>query len=475
MRPSDFLKSFFAFTLVLVAMSAMAQQPNINYFRPWGQDGVNMFESPKGENAPFEGLKVRVGGAFTQQLQMLNHENPDAVFAPAANDSTVNLNELYPLGGGFNLATANLNLDVQLGDGIRLCLENYMSSRHHQEFWVKGGYIQFDKLPFFGSPEFWTKYITAKVGHMEINYGDQHFRRTDNGNSLFNPFVGETILDAFATEIGGELYFKHPSGILAMLGVSAGLINGDVRDYPSEVGSGISYNADGDPYTKGPSIYGKLGIDRKFGDDFRLRLTGSIYMNNNTIRNTLYAGDRTGARYYQAMDLAFVRDNKGNLTLSGGKPTLNGVGASGSTGNFTSGRINPGFTNEITAIMVNALIKYKGLELFGTYETASGLKAGETEDRQFGQFSAELTYRFLKNEQLFIGGRYNSASGDLGGALAGTDISINRMAAVLGWFITPNLLAKVEYVNQTYVDFPTSDYRSGGKFSGIMIEAAVGF
>lgn len=475
MKQSICFPGIFIFILTLSAISAMAQQPTINYFRPWGQDGVNMFETPKDELAPYEGLKVRVGGAFTQQFQMLNHENPDAAFSPALNDSTVNLNELYPLGSGFNLATANLNLDVQLGDGIRLSLENYMSSRHHQEFWVKGGYIQFDKLPFFGSPEFWTKYLTAKVGHMEINYGDQHFRRTDNGNSLFNPFVGGTILDAFATEIGGELYFKHPSGILAMLGVSAGLINGDVRDYESEVGSGINYNADDEPYGKSPSIYGKLGIDRKLGEDFRLRLTGSVYMNSGTTRNTLYGGDRTGSRYYQAMDLAFVRDNKGNVTLSGGKPTLNGVGASGSTGNFTSGRINPGFTNEITAIMVNALIKFKGLELFGIYETASGLKAGETEDRQFGQFALELTYRFLKNEQLFISGRYNSASGDLGGALAGTDITINRIAGSLGWFITPNLLAKVEYVNQTYVDFPTSDFRHSGKFNGLVIEAAVGF
>ncbi|MEZ4894742.1 MAG: hypothetical protein R2778_17230 [Saprospiraceae bacterium] len=50
---------------------------------------------------------------------------------------------------GFNLAMANLNLDFQVADGIGFCLENYMSSRHHSEFWVKGGYIQIDKLPMF--------------------------------------------------------------------------------------------------------------------------------------------------------------------------------------------------------------------------------------------------------------------------------------------------------------------------------------
>ena len=46
-----------------------------------------------------------------------------------------------------------------------------MSGRHHNETWVKGGYIQFDKCPFKG--EFWQKLMevtTIKVGHMEINY-----------------------------------------------------------------------------------------------------------------------------------------------------------------------------------------------------------------------------------------------------------------------------------------------------------------
>ena len=48
----------------------------------------------------------------------------------------------------------------------------------------------------------------VRVGHMEINYGDAHFRRSDNGNAIYNPFVGNYIMDAFTTEIGGEVYLK---------------------------------------------------------------------------------------------------------------------------------------------------------------------------------------------------------------------------------------------------------------------------
>ena len=50
---------------------------------------------------------------------------------------------------------------------------------------------------------------TLRVGHFEINYGDAHFRRTDNGNAIYNPFVGNYIMDAFTTEIGGEVYLAR--------------------------------------------------------------------------------------------------------------------------------------------------------------------------------------------------------------------------------------------------------------------------
>ncbi len=107
---------------------------------------------------------------------------------------------------GFNLAQANLNFDIQIQDGIRVFLENYMSSRHHNEFWVKGGYIQIDKLPMFGNPEWFTKYLRVKIGHFQPNFGDFQYRRSDGGNTIFNPFAENLILDAFTTEIGGEVY-----------------------------------------------------------------------------------------------------------------------------------------------------------------------------------------------------------------------------------------------------------------------------
>lgn len=433
---------------LLMLTNLMAQQPKIQNFRPYDQEGINVFEPAKEIDEPFEGLKVRVGGSFTQQYQALEHSTEAApnIFTNPADGKDYNLNELYPLGSGFNLATANLNFDFQIEDGIRVSLENYMSSRHHPEFWVKGGYIQVDKLPMFGSPEWFSKYLRVKIGHFQINYGDQQFRRTDNGNAMYNPFVGNTIMDPFTTEIGGEVYLFATKNIMAMAGMTAGLINGDVRDH-----------GDGN---KKPSIYGKLAYDNQISEDFRFRLSGSVYMNSNSPRNTLYGGDRTGSRFYFAMEPVQFRSGNALTTTSGAN-------------RFTSGRIDPGFGNELTSIMINPFVKYKGLELFGTYEIASGKRNAETDSRDFSQYAAEVVYRFLPREQVFIGGRYNQVSGRLQGFAE--DISIDRIEVSAGWFPTKNLLLKGAYVNQTYTDFPTNNIFNGGEFKGFVIEAVVGF
>ena len=64
-------------------------------------------------------------------------------------------------------------------------------------------------------------------------------------------------------------------------------------------------------------------------------------------------------------------------------------------------------------------------------------------------------------------------NGTLDGAT--DEISINRIQASLGWYATKNMMLKVEYVKQQYKDFVATDIRNGAEFSGIMIEAAIGF
>ena len=154
----------------------------------------------EGRRRGVQGLQAGLGAAFTSQVQNLRHRNT----ALPVVVNNVNTNQLQTIGFGFNNSTANLYLNAQLAPGIRVALTTYLSSRHHNETWVKDGYLQIDESPIDFVPlKALMQIVTIRAGHFEINYGDAHFRRSDNGNAIYNPFVGNYILDAFTTEIGG--------------------------------------------------------------------------------------------------------------------------------------------------------------------------------------------------------------------------------------------------------------------------------
>ncbi len=407
-----------------------------SYWRAHDKKGLNVFETTKkADPIPFEGLRLRIGAGFTQEYQNLDHRTSSAV-------------PLYRFGPGFNLAMANLITDVQLADGIRLELTTYLSTRNHNESWVKGGYIQFDKLPFKSA--FFDKlmeYATIKIGHMEINYGDQHFRRSDGGKTIHNAFVENLIVDAFSTEIGGEVYLQK-NGLFGMVGATNGTINSSIgRQKADAEGNSKKY----------PAVYFKGGIDKEIGE-VRIRLTGSAYINNRSQRNVLYGGDRAGSWYWGVMEPASAQAN-------------------------FSGRFNPGFSRSIQAVMLNGFAKLGGLEFFGTYETTkgnSGAAADPTKGipaditkRNMNQTAVEGIYRIGKKENLYVAARYNAVKADLLGYT--NEVKINRTAFAAGWFLTNNILLKGEYVIQNYENFKPTDIRNGGKFDGYVIQAVVGF
>jgi hypothetical protein len=84
-----------------------------------------------------------------------------------------------------------------------------------------------------------------------------------------------------------------------------------------------------------------------------------------------------------------------------------------------------------------------------------------------------IVYRFLADDRVFVAGRYNTVKGELAGIT--NKVSVDRYQVGGGWFITPNVMLKGEWVNQKYNDFPTTDIRSGGKFKGYVIEGVVAF
>jgi len=453
------------FLTALIGMQPMfsnaqvVQQSTMENMRSYGKSGVNVFEPKKEIDTKFDGLKVRFGAGFTQSFQALTHENgqPSAV----SNISKKDTNALYNMSAGFNTAQANWYVDVMLADGIRLNLTSYLSARHHNETWVKGGYIQFDKMPFkSGVFDKIMKYATIKVGHMEINYGDNHYRRSDGGHTLYNPFGENYIIDAFTTEIGGELYGQH-KGFMGMIGVSNGEIKGSVDALTATT---IDPTA-----KKTPAIYGKLAYDKTMDNGFRVRLAASMYNDNSSQSNTLMWGDRTGSNYFMVMERAFLN---GLVTTP-----------SGYTAQAWSGRLNPRLSDKIAAQQFNLLLKYKGAEIFGTYDMMKGRTSTETSERELSQMAVDAIYRFGKTENVFVGARYNTATGNIAPTEQTNKITINRTSIAAGWFLTENIMLKGEYVMQEYKDFAQRltttgtpiDARYNGKFNGFLVQATVGF
>ncbi|MAL22949.1 MAG: hypothetical protein CMP05_12515 [Xanthomarina sp.] len=473
------LKTAFIVSIIFMGTTLYAQKNNrsLDNYREPDKNGINVFESPKDTISTFEKVKVRIGGQSTLQFQALDHENSNPRVSTDGGNTFSHPNLLQPISPNFNLATANLDLDVALAKGVRMHLRTYLSSRHHPEPYVKGGYFQIDNLDFIseGLLDNVMKYTTIKIGHMENNYGDAHFRRSDNAQAIYNPFVGNLIMDAFTTEVGAELYYQR-NGFIGMLGMANGKLNQNVKN------GNVEYDSEGNVVNEGKSggasFLAKFGYDKQINSDLRVRLTGSLYNTGYVPSSYLYNADRAGSRYYGVMV------------------------ANGASDDFRSGRYNPNLRNKITAVMFNPFVKYKGLEFFGTIETASGKADNEyngvgepADERKVTQFAGELVYRFGQTENFYVGARYNKVSSEDNNAHDWnpddyTKVDIDRFQLSAGWFLTKNILMKAEYMVQNYNNYQestpvspndTSYYTSAGniledgKFNGFVLEAAISF
>lgn len=411
------------FLCVPSALTAQGDR-GIQNIRPLSRRGLGTFEDPKKDTTSFQGVRLALGGGFAQEFQGLTHST-DA--APNIVNG-VDANALTEIGGGFNTAMANMYLNVQLAEGVRVSMTSYLSSRNHNETWVKDGFLLIDASPW-ESPllESLMRYLTLKVGHFELNYGDAHFRRTDGGNSLYNPFVGNLVLDGFTTEIGAEAYLRTGPW-LAMVGATGGEIKGNT----------------GPADQRAPTYLAKLGWDRQVTPALRTRLTGSSYFTARSVKNTLYTGDRAGTHYHDVMD---------------------------NTANNWSGNLVPLFASNVAAVMINPFVRFHDVEFFGTFETATGGAASEN-DRTWRQSAVESVYR-MADDRAYLAARYNTARGELPGIADA--VGVTRLQFGGGLFITDNVLGKLEYVTQTYSDFPTTDRRYGGQFKGFLLQGAVLF
>lgn len=401
------------------------------------------FEPAQIDTINFEKVSPFLHANFALQFQGLN-QSADSV-------------PLIPLGKGFNLPTANFTVGAHLAQGVQVVLESYLSSKHHNETWVKGGYLLIDQLPFipFEKVEDVMNYLTIKAGVMELNYGDAHFRRSDNGNVINNPFVGNYIMNAFTTAPAAEVYFRN-NGIIVVGGVSQVSVNQQIVEYDKNDKEFKTYDTKDEL-----SFYGKLGYDAEIDEDIRVRATASVFTGKNH-GLSLYSGDRAGSRYYLVMKQQ--KDSLSNAT------------------NITTGHLlgdyypdQFGTVTQDNSVMLNLYTEFKGFHLFGTYELAKGSNRNwnaaknkyDFTDFTFNQFAIEGLYYFGKEKQFYLGTRYNIVQDHL-------SQSVQRINGVGGWNMTKNILTKLEYVHQTYNNFAAYKNAAAG-FNGLMLEAAISF
>lgn len=371
------------------------------------------FEPQKIKSEDFSAVKVKVGGDFAIQLQSIDHEAPSAT--------------LLDLKNNFNLPTANLSITADLAPGIQLFMNNFLSSRHHNEAWVEGGYLTIDKLPFLPAADKLMEYLTIRAGVMMPNYGDAHFMRSNNASVLANPFVGNWIMDAYTTNPGLEVMFRD-KGFMALVGTNNGRMN---YGRGNDIGKDMVFNW-------------KLAYDTQVNEDLRLRASLSGYhVGEGHSGSYLWGGDRAGARYYDVM-------------LPSDAKTQN-------TANFMTGQWYPGSgQNEMNAYIANIFVKFHGLEVFGVYETMKGVKG--TADQHYTQTALQALYRV---GSFYFGTRLNKVDDNNGSTVSRTNVGG-------GWNMTDNVLVKLDYVSQKY-DGVAHGTIDGGKFNGLVLEAAISF
>ncbi len=370
---------------------------------------AQQFEAEKINKDDFTDVKIHVGGDFAIQLQYLDHE-ADV--------------DLLDIKHNFNLPTASLGVTADLAPGIQLYINNYMSSRHHNEAWVEGGYLTIDNLPFLPAADGLMEYLTIRAGVMMPNYGDAHFFRSNNASVLNNPFVGNWIMDAYTTNPGLEVLFRS-NGFLALAAVNNGRVN---YGRGNDIGEDLVFNW-------------KLGYDTDVNEDLRIRASVSGYhVGEGHSGSYLWDGDRAGARYYNVMQLA---DATGD--------------------NFRSGRWSPGSgQTEMNSYMANLFVKFHGLEVFGVYETMKGVKSGN--DQNYTQTALQALYRV---GSFYLGTRLNKVDNNDGS-------TVNRTNIGGGWNMTNNVLVKLDHVVQKYEGVAHGGI-DGGKFNGLVMEAAISF
>jgi hypothetical protein len=388
--------------------------------------------------------RIAIGAQTVGVMQSLQQEN--------------NPESLSDLTTSFQSAAGNLTFEAALSQGIDVYFELYISSPNHEgDVFDREGYLYVDRLPEELSPgliETVFDYVDLKAGHMELNYGDVHWYRSDVGQVQRNPLVGNYVVDPNTIGIGTELYGEF-GPVYLMAGLNNGATTGDFQD-----GRGFVY-------------YGKAGAKLLDGN---VRTSASLYRVDHSENGPGYPVGGTSSNLFS-----------GNFSGSRYQAVLGGGGS--------AGQVFLGGGQDVTAFQYDArarLNRFMLMGMVGYFKDAdvNGAANASTPSEQWTYYGATAQY-YLVPERLYVAAQYSGASvGEVDrtgedGAVTSTvsDGLVQRIqAGVGGWILKDQMLLKAEYVTQSASDFQPGTLSFGGvdaatepEFSGFMVEIGVSF
>lgn len=389
---------------------------------------------------------VKVGEAGDAQLFLGVHTvgtlqalSQDDVF----NTSGTELADLEP---GFQTAWGNLEVRGVFGEEeeIEMFFDLYISSRPHPStMYGHEGYLLVRGVPEnlrgmrFLNPVF--DRVNLKFGHFEVDYGDHRHRRSDNADVQQNPFIGNFVVDPEMVEVGAEIFSK-PGAFNWLAGVSSGTNTEDFTDGRGTALHGKVWTQIPEPLRIAASYY---TVDHS--DNPAERGAGS--------KTQLFAANRSGGRY-------------GGVFGGGNQP----------------GQVTPANGQDLTAWQLDALWDRAPVEVYLSYGNTrdadiNGSAPGRPEE-EWDYYAADFVWHFTDN--LYSGVRFSGADATTVGGVV-TDGSVQRLQAVLGYWFTKNLLAKVELATEEMRDFQEGIVVSGVQawkdpsFSGLVAEVSFSF
>lgn len=376
----------------------------------------------------FRDMNLYMGLETVGRYQAIQQQN---VFIKGARQSGID--------PGFQDPFANLQFMAQIPGKLDVYFDTYVASRPHAStMYGHEGYILFKQLPGpfdTGAANGIFDYVNVKLGAFDIDYGDGNYHRSNNAFVQRNALIANPLVDPNVEEIGGEIYsVKGP--IYWLFGVSSGTTT-EHFDYGSAV----------------PAFHGKLWAYPLPN----LRTSVSAYhvdLSESADTSYLYANGRSGG----ALAAVFGGgDNPGQILPQAGK--------------------------DVTAVQGDVTWNQWPIELYANFgwtqdSDSNGAKAGSPAERWiYG--SAEPVYHITP--AAYVAARYSFAEAQSVNGV-GSHGWVDRAEIGGGYWVTNNLLGKVEYVYEQYHGFsPANGVVSGvdgsrsPRFNGLVFEFSFQF